>query len=191
MSRRRDEENSSGLRMSLGHNVDQGNPDTLGATTESARVGRSAGAFVAVMVITGVVWGLSLAIWAVTPGANGTSGTMPVRGWVGSLLVGLLYAMGVTVILIIPVVVLAALLGARLEQRRSQCLAGGIVGGVTVLLGAAGLYALIPVLSAVAEVTWPALLAAIGLGVWWGPWVMEGRRSRQGRDGHGDLQCES
>ena len=82
------------------------------------------------------------------------------------------------VILIIPVVLLAALLGARLERRRSQRLAGGIVGGVTVLLGGAGLYALIPVFSAVAEVTWPALLLAIGLGAWWGPWVIEGRRSR-------------
>lgn len=124
MSRRRDEENTLDLRARLGHDVDQGDPDTLGSTTESARVGRSAGAFVAVMAITGLVWGLSLAIWAVTPGANGTSGTMPVRGWFGSLLVGLLYAMGVAVILIIPVVLQAALLGARLEQRRSQRLAG-------------------------------------------------------------------
>ena len=179
MSRRRDEENTLDLRTRLGHSVDHedvdsGNRDTLGATTESARVSRSAGVFVAVMAITGLVWGLSLAIWAVTPGADGTSGTMPARGWFGSLLVGLLYAMGVAVILIIPVVLLAALLGARLERRRSQRLAGGIVGGVTVLLGGAGLYALIPV----AEVTWPALLLAIGLGAWWGPWVIEGRRSR-------------
>ena len=174
MSRRRDEENTLDLRTRLGHSVDHedvdsGNRDTLGATTESARVSRSAGVFVAVMAITGLVWGLSLAIWAVTPGADGTSGTMPARGWFGSLLVGLLYAMGVAVILIIPVVLLAALLGARLERRRSQRLAGGIV---------AGLYALIPVFSAVAEVTWPALLLAIGLGAWWGPWVIEGRRSR-------------
>ena len=191
MSRRRDEENTLDLRARLGHDVDQGDPDTLGSTTESARVGRSAGAFVAVMAITGLVWGLSLAIWAVTPGANGTSGTMPVRGWFGSLLVGLLYAMGVAVILIIPVVLQAALLGARLEQRRSQRLAGGIVGGATVLLGAAGLFAVIPMLSAVAEVTWPALLVAIGLGVWWGPWAIEGHRSRRGRDGSGGLQCES
>ena len=140
MSRRRDEENTLDLRTRLGHSVDHedvdsGNRDTLGATTESARVSRSAGVFVAVMAITGLVWGLSLAIWAVTPGADGTSGTMPARGWFGSLLVGLLYAMGVAVILIIPVVLLAALLGARLERRRSQRLAGGIVRLDTGVLG--------------------------------------------------------
>ncbi|WCC79921.1 hypothetical protein O6R08_10825 [Cutibacterium equinum] len=175
MSRRRVKEHTVDVRARLGHEVNQ---DNLGATTESARVGRAAAAFVAAMAITGLVWGLGLAIWAVTPGKNGTGGTMPVRGWFGSLLVGVLYAMGVAVILIVPVVLLAALLGARLEQRRSQRCAGGIVGAVTVLLGAAGLYALMPVLSAVAEVTWPALLVAIGLGAWWGPWVIAGTRSR-------------
>ncbi|GAE78260.1 hypothetical protein JCM18918_4213 [Cutibacterium acnes JCM 18918] len=56
-------------------------------------------------------------------------------------MIGLLYAMGVTVILIIPVVLMAALLGGRLVRRRSQRIAGGVVGAVTVLVGAAGLYA--------------------------------------------------
>lgn len=165
-----------GPRARLGHNP--GNSDTLGAATESARVGRSAGAFIATMAITGLAWGLGLAIWAVTPGADGFGGPMPARGWVGSLLVGLLYGMGVAVILIVPVVLLAALLGARLKRRSGQRLAGGIVGGLAVFLGAVGVYALVPVLPAVAQVTWPALVAAVGLGAWWGPWVIDGRRLR-------------
>ena len=96
----------------------------------------------------------------------------------GCLLIGLLYAMGVTVILIIPVVLMAALLGGRLVRRRSQRIAGGVVGAVTVLVGAAGLYALILDLSAVVEVSWPAVVTASALGCWWGPWVMVGRSSR-------------
>lgn len=103
---------------------------------------------------------------------------MPVQGWFGCLLIGLLYAMGVTVILIIPVVLMAALLGGRLVRRRSQRIAGGVVGAVTVLVGAAGLYALILDLSAVVEVSWPAVVTASALGCWWGPWVMVGRSSR-------------
>lgn len=111
MSRRRSEENIIDVRARLGHNVDQRNSDILGATTESARVGRSAGVFTTAMAITGLVWGLTLAIWATSPGADGTRAGMPVQGWFGCLLIGLLYAMGVTVILIIPVVLMAALLG--------------------------------------------------------------------------------
>ena len=168
MSRRRSEENIIDVRARLGHNVDQRNSDILGATTESARVGRSAGVFTTAMAITGLVWGLTLAIWA----------GMPVQGWFGCLLIGLLYAMGVTVILIIPVVLMAALLGGRLVRRRSQRIAGGVVGAVTVLVGAAGLYALILDLSAVVEVSWPAVVTASALGCWWGPWVMVGRSSR-------------
>lgn len=72
MSRRRNEENTLDARARLGHNVDQRNSDILGATTESARVGRSAGVFTAAMAITGLVWGLTLAIWATSPGADGT-----------------------------------------------------------------------------------------------------------------------
>ncbi|GAE72196.1 hypothetical protein JCM18916_1603 [Cutibacterium acnes JCM 18916] len=64
MSRRRSEENIIDVRARLGHNVDQRNSDILGATTESARVGRSAGVFTTAMAITGLVWGLTLAIWA-------------------------------------------------------------------------------------------------------------------------------
>jgi len=45
VSRRRNEENTLDARARLGHNVDQRNSDILGATTESARVGRSAGVF--------------------------------------------------------------------------------------------------------------------------------------------------
>ena len=120
MSRRRSEENIIDVRARLGHNVDQRNSDILGATTESARVGRSAGVFTTAMAITGLVWGLTLAIWATSPGADGTRAGMPVQGWFGCLLIGLLYAMGVTVILIIPVVLMAALLGGRLVRRRSQ-----------------------------------------------------------------------
>ena len=174
MSRRRSEENIIDVRARLGHNVDQRNSDILGATTESARVGRSAGVFTAAMAITGLVWG----IWATSPGADGTRAGMPVQGWFGCLLIGLLYAMGVTVILIIPVVLMAALLGGRLVRRRSQRIAGGVVGAVTVLVGAAGLYALILDLSAVVEVSWPAVVTASALGCWWGPWVMVGRSSR-------------
>ena len=168
MSRRRSEENIIDVRARLGHNVDQRNSDILGATTESARVGRSAGVFTTAMAITGLVWGLTLA----------TRAGMPVQGWFGCLLIGLLYAMGVTVILIIPVVLMAALLGGRLVRRRSQRIAGGVVGAVTVLVGAAGLYALILDLSAVVEVSWPAVVTASALGCWWGPWVMVGRSSR-------------
>lgn len=135
MSRRRSEENIIDVRARLGHNVDQRNSDILGATTESARVGRSAGVFTTAMAITGLVWGLTLAIWATSPGADGTRAGMPVQGWFGCLLIGLLYAMGVTVILIIPVVLMAALLGGRLVRRRSQRIAGGVVGAVTVLVG--------------------------------------------------------
>ena len=178
MSRRRNEENTLDARARLGHNVDQRNSDILGATTESARVGRSAGVFTAAMAITGLVWGLTLAIWATSPGADGTRAGMPVQGWFGCLLIGLLYAMGVTVILIIPVVLMAALLGGRLVRRRSQRIAGGVVGAVTVLVGAAGLYALILDLSAVVEVSWPAVVTASALGCWWGSWVMVGRSSR-------------
>ena len=119
-----------------------------------------------------------MAIWATSPGADGTRAGMPVQGWFGCLLIGLLYAMGVTVILIIPVVLMAALLGGRLVRQRSQRIAGGAVGAVTVLVGAAGLYALILDLSAVVEVSWPAVVAASALGYWWGPWVMVGRSSR-------------
>ena len=86
--------------------------------------------------------------------------------------------MGVTVILIIPVVLMAALLGGRLVRQRSQRIAGGAIGAVTVLVGAAGLYALILDLSAVVEVSWPAVVTASALGCWWGPWVMVGRSSR-------------
>ncbi|MES6162572.1 hypothetical protein U6N94_07130, partial [Cutibacterium acnes] len=46
------------------------------------------------------------------------------------------------------------------------------------LVGAAGLYALILDLSAVVEVSWPAVVTASALGCWWGPWVMVGRSSR-------------
>ena len=59
MSRRRNEEDTLDVVARLGHNVDQGSSDVLGATTESARVSRSAGAFVAAMSITGLVWGLT------------------------------------------------------------------------------------------------------------------------------------
>ncbi|AOH45699.1 hypothetical protein E5345_03430 [Propionibacterium sp. NM47_B9-13] len=177
MSRRRSEENTLDVTARLGH-LDQDSPDVLGATTESARVSRSAGAFIVAMAITGLVWGLTLAIWATSPGVNGTRAGMPASGWFGSLLVGLLYAMGVTVILIIPVVLMAALLGGRLVRRRSQRIAGGVVGAMAVLLGAAGLYALIPVLSAVAEISWLAAITASALGCWWGPWVMVGRAPR-------------
>lgn len=86
MSRRRNEENTLDARARLGHNVDQRNSDILGATTESARVGRSAGVFTAAMAITGLVWGLTLAIWATSPGADGTRAGMPVQGWFGCLL---------------------------------------------------------------------------------------------------------
>ena len=178
MSRRRNEENTLDARARLGHNVDQRNSDILGATTESARVGRSAGVFIAAMAITGLVWGLTLAVWATSPGIDGTKTGMPAQGWFDSLLVGLLYTMGVTVILIVPVVLMAALLGGRLARQGSQRIAGGAVGAVTVLVGTAGLYALVPDLSAVAEISWPAVVVASALGCCWGPWVMVGRNSR-------------
>ncbi|MSS44565.1 hypothetical protein FYJ43_00480 [Cutibacterium sp. WCA-380-WT-3A] len=177
MNRRSSEENILDVRARLGH-VDQGGSHVLDATTESARVSRSAGAFIVAMAISGLVWGLTLAIWATGPGIDGTRTSMPTRGWLGSLLVGLLYAMGVTVILLIPVVLMAALLGGHLVRRSSQRIAGGAVCAVAVVLGAAGLYALIPDMSAVVEISWPALVAASALGCWWGPWVMVGRRSR-------------
>lgn len=153
--------------------------------TESARVARSAAALVVCMVLTGLVWGVSLAVWATTgPTLDGSRARLGARGWGGGLLIGMVYGLGIAAVLIVPVVIVAALAGGRLMgRRRAQHVTGAVCGLVAVLLGAMGMYWLVPEASAVAEVSWAPLLVAVALAAWWTPWVIDGlvplgRRSR-------------
>lgn len=149
---------------------------TVGERTESGRVGRSAGALTLASCLVGLVWGLTLAIWTATGSdASGASG-LPVRGWAGGLLVGLLCGAGTAVVLLLPVLLAAALVGWRLDERPGrQRIAGMVVAVAGMAIAAAGQYWLLLDWSVVAQLSWPAAIVALALGAWTGPLAIEGR----------------
>lgn len=148
----------------------------VGERTESGRVGRSAGALTLASCLVGLVWGLTLAIWTASgPDVSGASG-LPVRGWAGGLLIGLLCGAGVAVVLLLPVLLAAALTGWRLEGRPArQRIAGAVVAVAGLAVAALGQYWLLLDWSFVAQLTWPAAIVALILGAWTGPFAVEGR----------------
>lgn len=148
----------------------------VGERTESGRVGRSAGALTLASCLVGLVWGLTLAIWTATgPDASGASG-LPVRGWAGGLLIGLLCGAGTAVVLLLPVLLAAALAGWRLEEWLGrQRIAGMVVAAAGMAIAAAGQYWLLLDWSVVAQLSWPAAIVALALGAWTGPFAIEGR----------------
>lgn len=144
---------------------------------ESVRVGRAAGGLVLAAVASGLVWGLSLAIWSsMGTGSAGDAGTLSARGWLGGLLLGLLCGAGVAVVCLIPVLLCAALSGSRLVgRRRQQRLAGVLVALLGLVVAVVGQYWIVGTWSVIAQISWPAALVALVLGAIGGPFVMEGR----------------
>lgn len=149
----------------------------VGEATESGRVGRAAGALTLGASLVGVIWGLTLAIWsAVGTDATGATAGLPVRGWAGGLLIGLLCGAGTAVTLLIPVLMAAALTGSWLERSlRRQQLAGLVVAGVGLAVAVGAQYWLVMDWAMVLEITWPAALLALALGAIAGPFVVDGR----------------
>lgn len=152
----------------------------VGEATESGRVARAAGALTLGASLIGVVWGLTLAIWsAVGDDATGATAGLPVRGWAGGLLIGLLCGAGTAVTLMIPVLMAAALTGPWLEGgARRQQVAGLVVALAGLALAAGAQYWLVMDWPVILEITWPAALLALALGAWAGPFVVDGRWRR-------------
>lgn len=148
---------------------------------ESARVGRAAGALLIAASACGMVWGVCLAIWTATgPDATGDSTTgLPVRGWLNGLLVGLLCGAGVAVICLLPVLLCAALGGSGLLGRRRRAQSAGLIVAVLGLaIALVGQYWIVETWSVILQISWPAALLAMVLGVIGGPFVVEGRFGR-------------
>ncbi|MCI1748305.1 MAG: hypothetical protein LKI24_09535 [Acidipropionibacterium sp.] len=145
---------------------------------ESARVGRAAGALLIGAAVCGMVWGICLAIWTASgPDATGDGATgLPVRGWFNGLLVGLLCGAGVAVICLLPVLLCAALGGSRLLRRRRRAQSAGLMVAVLGLaIALAGQYWVVGTWSVIFQISWPAAVLAVVLGVIGGPFVIEGR----------------
>ncbi|WP_147243108.1 hypothetical protein [Acidipropionibacterium virtanenii] len=155
----------------------------VGEATESGRVARAAGVLTLGASVVGVIWGLTLAIWtAVGTDDTGAGSGLPVRGWAGGLLIGLLCGAGTAVTLMVPVLMAAALTGSRLTgDPRRQRLAGLVVAAAGLAVAVGAQYWLVMDWSMVLTITWPAVLVALGLGALAGPFVVEGRWQLPGR----------
>lgn len=147
---------------------------------ESARVGRAAAALVLSAAQCGILWGICLGIWTATGSdISGSGSGLPVRGWFNGLLIGLLCGCGVAVVCLLPVLLCAGLGGSRLvgRHRRAQ-LAGLVVALVGLAVALIGQYWIVETWSVILQISWPAAVLAVLLGVIGGPFAVEGRFGR-------------